>query len=108
MLRSSALSTWNPLKSASITTPFRVRSAADYDHAALTLQNADFSDGVVNNPPQPMHDVAVWRLASAADGVPLVQLPAADLQLPPGTPLDVAGWGRTGSDESLPASDTLL
>ncbi|KAL4451405.1 hypothetical protein ABPG77_009477 [Micractinium sp. CCAP 211/92] len=80
----------------------------DYDHAALTLQNADFSDGVVNNPPQPMHDVAVWRLASAADGVPLVQLPAADLQLPPGTPLEVAGWGRTGSDESLPASDTLL
>ena len=55
-----------------------------------------------------MHDLAVWRLASAADGAPLVQLPPADLELSPGTPVEVAGWGRTGSDESLPASDTLL
>ncbi|KAL4420680.1 hypothetical protein ABPG75_010336 [Micractinium tetrahymenae] len=80
----------------------------DYDHAALTAQNADFSDGIVDNPPQPMHDLAVWRLSSAVPDASQVQLPAADLELLPGTLVEVAGWGRTGSDASLPSSDTLL
>ncbi|KAL4451381.1 hypothetical protein ABPG77_009453 [Micractinium sp. CCAP 211/92] len=79
-----------------------------YDPAALARQNADFSDNSVDSPLVANYDIAVIRLASPVPNAPLIQLPTADLQLAPGQALEVAGWGRTGSDESLPASDTLL
>lgn len=79
-----------------------------YDPAALTRQNDDFSDGSVDSPLGPNYDIAVIRLASPVPDAQPIQLPAADMQLAPGQALEVAGWGRTGSDESLPASDTLL
>ncbi|KAL4420701.1 hypothetical protein ABPG75_010357 [Micractinium tetrahymenae] len=71
-------------------------------------QNTDFSDGSVDSPLVPNYDVAVIRLAAPVQSAQPIQLPAADLQLAPGQALEVAGWGRTGSDTSLPASDTLL
>lgn len=78
-----------------------------YDPAALPRMNADFSDGMVDDPPTPISDVAVIKLAKPVPDAVTVALPDPAAKYSVGQVVEVAGWGRTSSAEG-PASETLL